>query len=333
MRFNRPRSCLAVCIVAAILFSGCTTVLPETYPYSLAPEGQPDTFMRIRLLDSVGLRLKDATGVPVSELSGLAWDEDEQLLYAVSDEGMLHHLRLTVDGDRLREVRVVKSVALKKKNGKPLSGKKSDSEGLALVNGRNGQAGDSRLLISFEGKPRIVRYSPDGEHLGRIELPEKLSRKKNYRTGNKALESIILHPEYGMITAAEYPLRENDMKEQVLYAISGQEYHFRAAAAKNSAVTGLSILPNGNILVLERGWAGIQYPVVITLREVRMDQCDRNRQCGVRELAVISSADGWSPDNFEGLTRYRDNRYLMVSDDNESGLQSTVLVFFEVVPE
>jgi hypothetical protein len=36
-------------------------------------------------------------------------------------------------------------------------------------------------------------------------------------------------------------------------------------------------------------------------------------------------------DNFEGIAHHRDNRYFLVSDDNNSALQSTVLVYFEIL--
>ena len=37
-------------------------------------------------------------------------------------------------------------------------------------------------------------------------------------------------------------------------------------------------------------------------------------------------------DNYEGLTRHTGNRYFMISDDNESFMQQTLLVYFEVLP-
>jgi len=47
---------------------------------------------------------------------------------------------------------------------------------------------------------------------------------------------------------------------------------------------------------------------------------------------VFDTGQGWLMDNFEGLSHYRDRRFFMVSDDNCNGLQSTLLVYFEVLP-
>ena len=51
----------------------------------------------------------------------------------------------------------------------------------------------------------------------------------------------------------------------------------------------------------------------------------------VTDLARLANGDGWSVDNFEGLTRLGGQRYLMVSDDNFSLMQRTLLTCFAVV--
>jgi hypothetical protein len=48
-------------------------------------------------------------------------------------------------------------------------------------------------------------------------------------------------------------------------------------------------------------------------------------------LVSLDSIGNLSLDNFEGLTKVGGNRYLMVSDDNESFFQKTLLVLFEVL--
>ena len=48
-------------------------------------------------------------------------------------------------------------------------------------------------------------------------------------------------------------------------------------------------------------------------------------------MAVFDTSQGWLLDNFEGLARHREQRFFMVSDDNRSALQSTLLVYFELL--
>ena len=46
----------------------------------------------IKPLGVVKLNTKSADGVHITGISALAWDEDEGVLYAVTDKGLVHHL-------------------------------------------------------------------------------------------------------------------------------------------------------------------------------------------------------------------------------------------------
>ena len=313
------------------LISACSPLFSETFPYSIQPEVDAGIKpMKIDILASTGLKLKDSKGNKVSELSGIAWDHDENLLYAISDEGMLYHLSVSIHNKNIKHIKVTKTYRLLSRMKRRLKGKWSDSEGLSLLKGNNGVSGDTELIVSFENKPRVVKYSVKGKFLGDVRLPKKLWHKKKYRHKNKALESVSVHPQYGVLTAAEYPLKKHAMSLQTIYSSRGKEWSFKASSAKNSAITGLEILPNGHVLVLERAWSGIKRAIVISLSDVDLSQCGGKRRCEVTRLASLSSEDGWMLDNFEGLAHYEGNKYFMVSDDNESVFQSTVLVLFEI---
>jgi hypothetical protein len=91
-------------------------------------------------------------------------------------------------------------------------------------------------------------------------------------------------------------------------------------------------MDDGNILVLERSYTGLTNPLVITLKKVFIKNC-QNRMCKTKILAKLSSHEGWEVDNFEGLAKVGDHRYVMVSDDGNNFFQKTLLVYFEVVNE
>ena len=257
-----------------LLLTSCSSSFSEIFPYELSPKEsyfpKPE---HISILSSKGLKLSTKAGEKISELSGISWDADENILYAVSDEGKLYHLALTIKDNDIRAVHVISEYPLLNRQEKPLKKKWRDSEGLSTLYHNNGKSGDTELIVSFEGKPRVVRFTPQGKYRGEVKLPAKLWRKKSYRNKNKALESVTVHPSLGVITAAEFPLKGKKKTNQTLYAASGKSWDFTTALAKNSAVTGLEVLPNGNILVLERAWAGIKNPVVITLAEVPIMNC------------------------------------------------------------
>src|SRR5438105_6439054 len=48
-------------------------------------------------------------GLRFSQLSGLAWDDDDEILYAISDKGFLFHLRPVIENDTLVRVTLLKA--------------------------------------------------------------------------------------------------------------------------------------------------------------------------------------------------------------------------------
>ncbi len=326
---------LFYCLLTLSLVS-CTSLQAKSsqskaYNYPISPDRTDIKHMQIQLLGSLALKPSIVNSIPIYELSGIAWDEDEKILYAVSDEGLLYHLTITIKENKLNDLEVTYATQLKDVNGLALTGKYDDSEGLSLINGNNGKKGDSELVISFEKKPRISRYSTQGKIIATVKIPKKIHKKKHFRNRNKALESVAVHPKYGILTAAEYPLRSHPLTEQTIYSSSGKQWHFAASKEKNSSITGLEILPNGDALVLERAYSSPLVPIDIKLRRIKLEQCDKKQVCKTETIASFNGADGWLLDNFEGIAHIRDNQYLIVSDNNKNLFQKTIFMLFEVL--
>ena len=260
-------------------------------------------------------------GFKFSEISDLAYDKDKKILYMVSDEGILYHFRaeFTPNGYKLKPLKAYK---LKSKKGKILKGKKSDSEGLALDNKGN-------LYISFEGKPKIYLFSKDGYRLKKIKLPKELKKAK-LRSKNKSLESLAWHPKYGLITALEYSKVGNSKLNQTIYSTSGKSWKIRLEEIRNNAITEIEVMDDGNLLVLERAYNGILGKFEVNLVKLYINNCKSGTFCKKEPILKIDSAKGWHIENFEGLARVGKNRYLLISDDNDSFLASSVLVYFEI---
>ena len=262
-------------------------------------------------------------GTPISGLSALAWDEDERILYAVSDRGRVHHLRPEFEEGRLKRVELLDSFKLQDRKGKPLTGRWRDSEGAFVKNGDNATAGDSELVISFERSPRIVRYAPDGKQLGRYKLPAALRNADNYEKPNNGLEAVTRHAEKGVLTIPQKPLKSDP--DYRVYALDGESWPYRVEQEKSNVVVAAEALPDGRLLIMERAWHSIWYPLVITLKEVRFGD---DGAAESRTLAKLSSQQGWMLDNFEGLSRHRDDNFFIVSDDNGNSYQRTLLLYF-----
>lgn len=281
---------------------------------------------RLQIQDTVAIPPHHVNGITISELSGLAWDQDEQLLYAISDKGNVFHLRLQLDEKRIASVDPVFAAPLTDNKGERIKAGRRDTEGLTLLNAANGKRGDTQLVIAFEGEPRLIRFTPQGRALKNITLPDVLQNKRAYQHGNDALEAVTFHPRYGFITAPEMPLRGQPETLHTVYATQGQQWSFNAYPAKNSAISALETLPDGNVLILERAWSGIFNPLVVSLRYLDFKQCNKRNECPVEDLQVLSSH--LLVDNYEGLTHMQGNQYLIVSDDGGEAFLRTALTLF-----
>ncbi|WP_298609944.1 esterase-like activity of phytase family protein [uncultured Thiothrix sp.] len=291
-------------------------------PVTAAPK---KTYSKIKLLSEFTIPRASFNGLTISELSDLAWDQDEQLLYAVSDQGRIFHFKLKLENEQITAVDPVFAAGLVDNKGKPI--KLRDSEGLFALNANNGKKGDTQLIVSFEHGPRIYRMTPQGRQVGVVPIHKDLQNAKAYRSQNAMLESVAYHPKYGFLTAPERSLKGEPNNLQTIYSAK-QKWSFLAYPAENSSVTSLEILPDKSVLVLERAWVGILHPMVISLRRVDLDACAKAEVCEVQDLGVYSSLI--QVDNFEGLTQIRDNLYLMVSDDGERDLLRNQLSLFKV---
>lgn len=276
-------------------------------------------------LNSIAVPAFEVDGVKVSELSDLAWDEDEQILYAVSDKGILFHFQLEISDDRIQAIKPLQGITLLNQKGKKLDWR--DAEGLDVLKANNGIKGDTELVIALEGVPRVGRFTTQGQLISEYPLPKLLQEPKNYRGRNKMLESVTWHPTWSYITAPELPLKKQPLDRHTLYSRKKQ-WSFPAYPAANSSITALQTLPNGNLLVLERAWSGVMNPLVISLRYLDFKRCNKKGQCPIENVSILSSL--FLVDNFEGLTAVRDNLYLMVSDDGQSQFQRTLLTLFRL---
>ena len=268
--------------------------------------------------DQLVIAAQPIDGLVPSELSGLAWDADEQLLYAVSDRGQLFHFQLTLDGTRLRAVKPVYAAPLLPAGGKALAS--MNAEALALINADNGKRGDTQLVVALENGPSLMRFTPQGRALGEVPLPAPLRDPAAYRSGNKGLESVSVHPKHGFVTAPQSPLKTQPEGMHRIYATDGSEWAF--AAGERGAVKGIETLADGSLLVLERQGKG--KAVVPVLHRIDPAACASGAACGTA-ITLAGLAPG---DNYEGLARLSDRLFLMVSDDGGNGKRPTRLVLF-----
>ncbi len=262
-------------------------------------------------------------GLKLSELSDLAWNNDEGLLHALSDNGYLLNFKPTFKANRLHDLSLVSHCLLRDEAGKKLRWKNSDSEGLALINADNQIKGDTEFIVSFERRPRVIRYQSNGYINSPLNIPGKLLEIENYRGKNKALEAVIIHPHYGLMLGPEFPLKNEEEGMLGLYTLDGQFRNFPAYFT-DGALTGIAITQHNTLISIERAYGGFFTGFKVALHHLRIQDDGLTSEI----IAKFLPADGFFNDNFEGIERHRDNFYFMVSDDNNHPLQRGLLVYF-----
>lgn len=314
-----------------LLATGAGAPAELSRPYRLSPHVAPGgSYMGIRLLGSVALARTAIDGHTLGGLSGLAWDEDESRLYALSDHGVVFHLRPRFEAGHLAGVDALAAFALRDRAGRALAGRDADAEGLVAQGSDNGRPGDSVLTASFERVPRILRFTPEGRFLASLPLPAELRDPDRYADPNKALETLTWLAEPGFLTAPERPLSGDEPGAVAVFALDGRRWRYPLTATPNASLVDMEPLADGSLLALERGHGLMFLPMVISLRHTRIDASAPGAPMPVTTLAVLDSSRGWSVDNFEGLARHRGRSFFMVSDDNFNDLQMTLLVYFSL---
>ena len=328
MRLARA-ACLTALTLALLLV--LTASRAETaYPHKLSDEYPVGSgFMSAGLRGALRLPRATVDGQPLIEISGLAWDEDESLLYALSDRGWFFHLRPHFDDGILTDVELLSAHVLRDANGDAFSDLAADSEGIVALNHRNGVTGDTQLAISFERRPRIVVFNTRGATLHEHALPTALSAA--YQLSNKGFEGIAEVPGIGLVTAPEWPKPDSAAKQTAFHAPDGRSWGFPRYPAPQSSVVAIEAMPDGSLLTLERSYTSVFRPLRIILRQTTPLAATGGELDIQREIAVFNSYRGWQIDNFEGLTLHGPRHVFMVSDDNESWPQKTLLVYLELL--
>ncbi|MBA8908064.1 esterase-like activity of phytase family protein (plasmid) [Aminobacter sp. NyZ550] len=275
----------------------------------------------LAVLDSRPAPATAPDGQSINELSGLAWDADEKLLYAVSDDGVLHHFRLEIADGRIANLEPVQSVPLRA----GVAPQVVNAEGLAVSNGNNGKQGDTQLLVAFEDGPAIHRVKPDGTVLGALQLPEALADAAKYSEANSRLEAVAIAGSLGVVTAPEEALLSEPGDTHTIHGLDGRRWSFATFQPKRSNLKAIEPMPEGRLLLIERTRQQKGAPSIGRLRVFDPNTCGEANVCAVENLDPGVSQ--LLTDNFEGLTGLGGDLYLLVTDKTKKeGPASFVLV-------
>lgn len=202
--------------------------------------------------------------------------------------------------------------------------READSEGLA-------QLSDGRFAVSFERTHliRIYDLNRDGP-FGEAEMGPRLDGVANLPE-NASFEALA-SMDGALITAAEggdQPL--TPMWLAPLDASTPVAPRFSYPLSGGFSITGLDRLPNGDFVALERFYAPVIGPRARITRFAAP-----SGEGGTVEPEVLALLEPPFPlDNFEGISAVRmpdgAARIYIVSDNNKSAQQRTLLLAFDIV--
>lgn len=295
---------LFLLLLSTLLFSAMKEHTLHPSPQALHQSGG------IKILDAKELQYQAFEGLDVRELSAIAYKDS--ILYALGDKGVLFHFDMEIENKKIKKLSLAKAMKLKNKDGAVLKKSHRDSEGLCFI--------ENDLLISFEKKARVDQYSRLGIKIKKQKIHKDLRKIKRYRSENKALEAVAYNKKYGVLTAPEKSLSGLDKKVHTLYS-NTDTWTFPALGS----ISALEFMSKHTVMILQRKFHTITRRRVIILSSLNL----KTSQYEV--IAKLDSVNGWNLDNFEGLAKVDKDTYLMISDDNDSFFQKTLLVLFEVL--
>ena len=253
-------------------------------------------------------------------LSSLRVAADGLRFTAISDEGWRVDGRMLYDaGGRLAGVDAVTLVPLLSRRGRPLPelGKyESDAESLV-------RDADGSLLVGFEGDHRIVRYPASGAAPSLVAPPPGLQRAPV----NGGLETLVRLDDGRLLAITEELKADHGVRGWI--ASKGTWRPFAWRTSEGFKPTDATQLPSGELLVLERRFP----PVGARLRLLPAASVKAGALLDGTEVARLEGS--LQVDNMEGIDARRgpDGETLiwLISDDNYSFLQRTLLLLFRLV--
>lgn len=344
MRPFRRRWLLAGSLFAALLAAASTITLAEAERYPAKPvriaihakpitafDNKDATRVRFGALEFRGGLELTSKDKRFGGISALHMAADGARFRALTDRGDWLAGRIVYRGGSpagLADVELAPALA---SDGRPLAKHRwYDTESLAIDDA-------GRAYVGIERVHRIVRFDLKNGLRARgqpIPVPDAFKTLGN----NKSLECLAVPPKDSilagqLIVVTEHSLDDAHNNRAFLLAGTG----FKAFSVKRSDgfdVTDCTILPPNDLLLLERRYS--------PLAGVAM----RIRRVAVANIAPGASVDGppliavdlnYQIDNMEGIGLSRDANgdtiLTLVSDDNFSALQRTLLLQFKLVEE
>jgi len=278
-----------------------------------------DAYENIILSGAVKINPSNDENQKAREMSGIAWDNDEQILYGISDDGYIVHMKLSIsENNILKDIEILATYKLKDESGNDRKEPDADAEGITLDNANNNIKGDTILNLVLDKPARAERFSNTGKYIESLELPGRLKELSL----NQAFEinAVAGNSESGYIFLTKERVAD---KSHLLFMNADEEHEITLDNNASINIVGADYLEDDGLYILDRNYISIWQPVIYCIRHI-----DKNRR--IKDIACFNRKDGWELDNFETITHYKDKYFFIMSDDEENFFQKTLLVMFKI---
>ena len=262
-------------------------------------------------------------------LSGLRLDAKGERFIALSDHGSWFTGRIVYQGRAMTGLDDVEAAPMLGPDGKPLAARGwFDTESIALDG--------SFVYVGIERVNQVVRFDfAKGFTRSRGEvfpMPPAVKKLPN----NKGLEALVFVPKGFALEGTLIAISERGLDREgnlIAFLVGGPTPgQFSVRRSQNFDISDAVLLPSGELLVLERKFSLLS-GVGIRIRGIALKSLAPN---AVVDGPAIFEADlGEEIDNMEGIDAFvtpeGETVLTMVSDDNFSLLQRTLLLQFRLV--
>jgi hypothetical protein len=340
----RRRGSIAGIVLAVIAFAAISLAIAEAARYapaqsSITLEAEPITSFdnrdpsrtRFGALEFRGGLVLTSNNEAFGGFSGLFVEPDGEHFISVSDKGSWLRGRMVYRNGRLERIVDAEIAPLLGADGMPLA-KKGWFDAEALTER------DGILYVGFERVEQIVRF--DYRHDGLAARGEPIRVPPDFKTFtyNKSIECLAAPPKSSSLTGNLIVVTEHSLDtagNHRAFLVKGDEVvRFSVKRVGDFDVSDCAMLGDDTLLLLERSYSLLGG---LGMRIRRVPLAAIKPGAVVDGLPLIEADLGYQIDNMEGIGVHRNARgetiLTLVSDDNFSVLQRTLLLQFALVGE
>ncbi len=272
-----------------------------------------------------------STYEPFGGISALHMEPDGSHFLALTDRGSWLRARIVYQDGKPAGIADAEMAPILGPDGKPLAARRwYDTESLAET--------DGTFYVGIERVEKILRF--DYRRFGLAARGEPIKVPDDFRTFsyNRSLECLAVPPTGSPLAGALIAITEHSLDAQGnhrSYILDGERVaRFSVKRSDSFDVSDCTILPPADLLLLERSFSPL-LGIGMRIRSIPLARIKPDTVIDGKPLIVANLA--YQIDNMEGIAVHTnaagETILTLVSDDNFSVLQRTLLLQFALVGE